>query len=411
MTYLSKWCVFMLIFALPFSKSIIEICIAVSLAALVVKKVLLKERLLPDEPMKIPLLLFLLLSCLSFFNTEFLYLSFRALITKYIKFVLLYFIVIETIDTREKLKDLLTMAVLSFTIITIDGYIQYYISHVDLLHYYPSFKYVPDYNVVSFIGFPTASFPYPNDLAAWLIMFLLPILSVILFAVISWRKRVICMLLFVIAFYLFILAKARSAWLGLTISIPVLLLFNIKKAFIVVLAILLVLSAVVLINSILPSDAKYSTSLLSDIFSFTSISDRMTMWQNSWKVYMRHPVIGNGINTFYRHYMEVREDEYKHKKGSYAHNCYLQMAAETGVIGLGAFLFAIAVFLVTSVRKIVRMKHNVYGPISVGLLAGIIAFLIHSFFDTNLYSLNLAALFWFSLGLETAISRVIPERS
>lgn len=130
------------------------------------------------------------------------------------------------------------------------------------------------------------------------------------------------------------------------------------------------------------------------------------MWTNSWKVFMKHPVIGNGLNTFYRHYANVREDEYKYKKGSYAHNCYLQMAAETGIVGLTSFLVLLGVFFITSIKRISQLGNNFYAALTTGLLAGIFAFLVHSSTDTNLYSLNLAALFWFSLGLVTAILRI-----
>ena len=41
-----------------------------------------------------------------------------------------------------------------------------------------------------------------------------------------------------------------------------------------------------------------------------------------------------------------------------------------------------------------------YGNILLlGVMAGVLAFLVQSFFDTNLYSLQLVVLFWFMLGL------------
>jgi hypothetical protein len=40
---------------------------------------------------------------------------------------------------------------------------------------------------------------------------------------------------------------------------------------------------------------------------------------------------------------------------------------------------------------------------------GVFAFLVHSAFDTNLYSLNLATLFWTSVAVSSAIARVCEE--
>ncbi|MFC1577330.1 hypothetical protein ACFL3N_03210, partial [Candidatus Omnitrophota bacterium] len=147
---ISRWCVFLIIFALPFSKSIIEICVSVGIAAVLIRKIMLRERLFADTPLNLALLLFLAASSLSFFNTEFLFLSLRALVSKYLKFVLFYFVVVEAIDTRAKLDDLLKICLLSMCVITIDGYIQYFVTHIDLLHDYPSFKYIASYKDQSF---------------------------------------------------------------------------------------------------------------------------------------------------------------------------------------------------------------------------------------------------------------------
>jgi hypothetical protein len=47
-----------------------------------------------------------------------------------------------------------------------------------------------------------------------------------------------------------------------------------------------------------------------------------------------------------------------------------------------------------------------------GLLAGCVGFLAHSFLDTQLYSLQLSALFWILLGMTAADTRnVIPARN
>jgi len=360
-------------------------------------------------PVKVPLFLFLAVSCFSFINTEFLYLSARALVSKNIKFVLLYFVVVKTLDSREKLFDFMKIAAISFYIIVLNGFIQYFISHVDLLHNYPSFKHMPFYHEEPFIGFPTSSFPYPNDLAAWLLMFLLPGLSALLFGIRTLKYRVAEGILLCAGFYLLVLTKARGAYLGFLAALAPLTLLNIRKIFVLALVLIVALSALVLINKALPTGTRGYSSTLDDVLSFASVSDRMVMWRNGWKIFMRHPVIGNGINTFFKHYAEVREDQYKYKKGSYAHNCYLQMAADTGIVGLVSFMLAMGVFFVSSAFMINGMSDMFLRAVATGLLAALFGFLVHSFFDTNLYSLNLAALFWSALGVESALLKVEKE--
>lgn len=381
---IAEWSLYLMIFVLPFAKSIVEITIVTGLVSLVLKKIIVKERMFSTTSVDIFLYMFLIASLISLFNTSYLGLSLRAFFSKSLKFALLFFITKEIINTREKIKNLTAMALLSCAIILVDGFIQYFFTHEDLLHKYPSFKYfAPE---PFFLGFPTASFPFPNDFAAWILIFIFPIGIFTFLKNNGWKQRAITAVIFIGLSYSLILTKVRGAWLGFLIAFGFLSAFKMKKLGIVLLVIFI--SAALLINK----------ALIPDILSFTSVSDRSTMWKNSWEIFKKHPIIGNGLNTFYVNYEKVRNDEFKNKKGSYAHNCYLQMAAEIGLLGLIAFLCFIVALFRKAIVALKNIKDPLYNSIAMGLIFGILAFLVHSFFDTNLYSLNLSALFWLSSG-------------
>jgi O-antigen ligase len=137
------------------------------------------------------------------------------------------------------------------------------------------------------------------------------------------------------------------------------------------------------------------------------VGDRVFMWNTSWEIFKDHPIIGSGLNTFFQNFKERRNDEWKNKKGSYAHNCYLQMACDTGVVGLGAFLWLVAAYFHSVVRSLKKISEAFYGSILLGISTGVFAFLIHSFTDTNLYSLNLATLFWSAIGISQAMVKTL----
>ncbi len=86
----------------------------------------------------------------------------------------------------------------------------------------------------------------------------------------------------------------------------------------------------------------------------------------------------------------------------YAHNCYLQMAAETGIFGLLIFLWFVAALLKGAVFKVLKFKDKFLKATLIGIVGGILAYLVHSFVDTHLYSLPLAVLFWAMAGLAAA---------
>ncbi len=92
--------------------------------------------------------------------------------------------------------------------------------------------------------------------------------------------------------------------------------------------------------------------------------------------------------------------------GYYPHNSYLQMTAESGVLGIGAFLWVLAALFGTSLANIKGINDKFYRAVLVGLLAGLFGFLIHSFVDTDFYSLQLGNLMWFMMGLIAAVQRI-----
>jgi len=125
------------------------------------------------------------------------------------------------------------------------------------------------------------------------------------------------------------------------------------------------------------------------------------------------PLLGHGINTYMRVFEAYRR-EIRGARPTYAHNCYIQLAAETGFIGLAGFLWIILRLFNGSLGGIRAYfdRSELLSVLSVGLIAGIFAFLAHSFFDTNFYTLQLSVYVWFMIGLLVALNRIgrHPER-
>ncbi|MDD5422921.1 MAG: O-antigen ligase family protein [Candidatus Omnitrophica bacterium] len=397
-----KWCLCAIVFAAPFSKSISEIAIALAIAVWAVKKVCNKDLRIHKDALIIPFLIFVVTIIPSFFNSAYPAISVKAFFTKVLKYVFLYFVMVESVDSLSKLKDILIMAVASIVVIMADGFIQFNLG-IDLLHGYPSFKgYMPIMNVDVasnyFKGFPTASFPYPNDLAAWILLAIFPVVCVAIFGLKKTKARYAAWLISIGLFVLFFLTKARGAWIGLGLST---VYIAVSKNKIWLIAILVLMLAVPFL---------FRMEMAQHIFSRVSVDDRIGMWKTGWQIFTEHPVTGNGLNTFFRNFQKYRNDADKGMKGSYAHNCYLQMAADTGIIGLGGFLFLIAAYFLSVIKSLRKIRDDLYQSVLWGLSIGIFAFLVHSFFDTNLYSLNLATLFWFAIGLSGAISNVAQDK-
>lgn len=127
------------------------------------------------------------------------------------------------------------------------------------------------------------------------------------------------------------------------------------------------------------------------------IRDRWYMWQAAWGMIQDHPIVGQGLNTFMANYMDYWVGGERQPR--YAHNCFLQTAAETGLVGLATFLALLAAVAWLWLWALHRSRDAWQRALLTGMGAGAAAFLVQAFFDTNLYALRQATLFWTLIGL------------
>jgi putative inorganic carbon (HCO3(-)) transporter len=189
--------------------------------------------------------------------------------------------------------------------------------------------------------------------------------------------------------------EASGAWLGLCVGLATVMLTE-RRIRWAGLAVLLVLT--VAAGAWLRHEGR-----LQSTFSVTEAGtrDRWAMWQAAIGMIRDRPIVGHGLNTFMANYLAYWVGGERAPR--YAHNCYLQVAAETGIIGLAAFLGLLgAVF--RHVLGGLRRARDRERLLLVGFLAGLVAFVIQAGLDTNFYSLRQAALFWVMSGLAVGFS-------
>jgi putative inorganic carbon (HCO3(-)) transporter len=111
------------------------------------------------------------------------------------------------------------------------------------------------------------------------------------------------------------------------------------------------------------------------------------------------PFLGKGLGTFMDYSGRYSYGKYG---GYYAHNSYLQIAAESGVFSLFLFLLFLGAIFYKGVKSFLSRDNFIL----LGLICGVSGFLVHAFFDCHFYSLPLAVLFWFLLGLTCAATKL-----
>ena len=136
---------------------------------------------------------------------------------------------------------------------------------------------------------------------------------------------------------------------------------------------------------------------------------RAHFWDVTLDIIKNHPIIGTGLGAFgvvYTGY-DTRNGLYRLEQ---AHNDYLQVLSDAGIVGalLGLF-FIINLFRLGFARRDSRDEFR--SGVATGAMAGCFAVLVHSFFDFTLHTPSNALLFLVLAALATMNGRVEEVQS
>jgi putative inorganic carbon (hco3(-)) transporter len=143
---------------------------------------------------------------------------------------------------------------------------------------------------------------------------------------------------------------------------------------------------------------------------FMCNDDRIAVYQHSLQMIKDRPVLGRGANTFMKnfknynnppHYRDVAVIDY-----IYAHNIYLHMAGELGLLGLGIFIWFVVVFFKSAKKIYSRLKDDFLKVVLMSLSACLLAFLVNGLTESSLYYARVAMVFWYLAGLTLAMGKI-----
>lgn len=130
----------------------------------------------------------------------------------------------------------------------------------------------------------------------------------------------------------------------------------------------------------------------------TSTDVRLVMWKGAARIIEDHPIAGTGLASFPLVYDEYKENSHVEYFPN-PDNLYLTLWIEMGLAGVLVFLAIVVQFFREGLPK---AKGNAY---IVGLMAAMVAILIHGFLDTPYFKNDLAIQFWIFIGLMVALQK------
>jgi len=135
--------------------------------------------------------------------------------------------------------------------------------------------------------------------------------------------------------------------------------------------------------------------------------NRTAMWMPLLRLVQEFPILGTGLGTLPFAEPWTRSSAASNSFLQHAHNEYLQVAIETGLLGLGCVV-TFLLLMVTKIAKRVReSRHNSW--LYVGLLFSLASICLHSFTEFGLAIPAIAFLSAVVMGHIAGLGRVKPE--
>lgn len=126
--------------------------------------------------------------------------------------------------------------------------------------------------------------------------------------------------------------------------------------------------------------------------------NRVSIWRDTLRLLSQHPFLGTGLGTFSVAYPSV-QTAFLDLRVDHAHCDYLEVASELGVPG-GVFLFGSILWVLVKAVQYYRKADDHYdSAVCLGCIGSIVAILVHSVADFNLYIPANALIFSVVLGL------------
>lgn len=248
---------------------------------------------------------------------------------------------------------------------------------------------------------------HPMTLGGWLCIFL-PLLLIEFFE----RKLLgkyywLAGLAFCICSAGLVFNATRGAWLAVAIVSAVLLIYYMFKSK-RNLAVSIIFVA--LISTVLVNNPKFMHRLdtIDDFDKYQSNTERILIWQSAWNMFKDHPILGVGLGQYTENYQQKYiSPQAKEPKLGHAHNNFLQMLAENGIVGFAGFVIMFGYIILKNLITWFNTK-NVYALM---IVSATVCLLLQGFTEYNVGNSAVIKMYWLILGLLVVLSEFYKKET
>lgn len=363
-----------------------------------------------------PIFGFILWNFISLLWVEDGYLA-TVMLAQFIVFSLIFLLTINIFNDYKKIEILLKSIVVSLTLVSIIGLLQYYFFNIDFIR-----------NLFTQIAVPAATFGNKN-MASHFVVMTLPLSLILIFTSKNNRQVVLYSVTTIIGAWFLIYIVARQAYVATIVELFVLSLFfildkwkNKDKSLLVTMvnkkskgvSIFTILIFLIFAANFTNQGFNVENNSHSKVEKIQSISvdefnPRIPAWRNTIEMIKEHPIMGVGVGQWQAkyplYYDRVMKDIIFNEgtRLKRLHNDYLEILANVGVIGY-VFLLWLSWLMIRKIWSNLTNHKCEYRFYVLSLTLGIIGFLVVAVFSFPVRAFFPAFLLFVFIGVIDSIN-------
>lgn len=255
-------------------------------------------------------------------------------------------------------------------------------------------------------GVPRANgfFGHPMTFAGFLSMYIPMLLVCFLDERVYPKYRPLFGVLFFMSCIAVLFNGTRGAWLASIPGILFLLGYYARKAkaFVAVCLAILVLGGIGVTQY--PPIVQRMETITNQ--NFQSNTERLLIWQGAWHMFKDHPVLGVGLGQYTKEYQHTYIlPEAKERLLTHAHNNFIQMLAENGIVGFLGFVTMVGYFIIHSCHVWYKTKN----PYALMMGVSIVALILQGMTEYNFGNAAVVKCFWITEGILLVLTKKWQE--
>lgn len=391
-----------------------EPLLAIMSLAIILRWVIVRrgETIRVKFPFRLPILMYGISLCLSLINSGNIYSSAKGSL-RAIAYMMLAVVVFSVVTDRKRLKWLFVVSIVPATV-AVGWTMIFLVDRLDIWRWTTAYE-----------GLPFTSYSHYGSFVAVILLILLARYifdrgiydRVIWTILLGFFSAAIC------------LSFSRGVWVSFIAAVGFLLLqrstgIQNKRILIIggALAFLVILLSIPHVSGLIIYRVKTIMS-----FGYGSNKERVLRWGTALMMFLRHPITGCGYGSFAFSYINdpALIGTHLSQYGMGAHNEYLQVLAETGLIGITAWMWIIVSFFLYGFRLLKKLeqskemsedqnnfpRRSFYRSLIIGVMAAEVSLLVH-FLVNNLLQADIVGVpFWLLMGILPAMGNIMEKES